>query len=154
MCINNLHVELITPRHQMAELMNIEPNEKLTRPPKLCSKQGGGPLNVAEDADHPQHAQGKAIVATGGKFIIMYMLWMGNIPATFQTELTPAYKPMGHFQNGLEGKQQGEQADLWKVFPRKLPLECHGNLLYQHVCFSLSFILVLKFISVSKGHEY
>jgi len=142
----------------MAKLMNIEPNEKPTHPPKLCSKQGGGPLNVTGDANHPQHAEGKAVVdeiqQLGGKFAIMYMLWMGNIPATFQTELTPSYKPMDHFQNGLEGKQQGEQADLGKVFPTKFHFEFNGNLLYQHVCFSLSFILVLKFISVSKGHEY
>jgi len=84
----------------------------------------------------------------------MYMLWMGNVPAMFQTKLAPTYKPMDRFQNGLEGKQQGEQADLRKVFPRKFHLEFHGNLLYRHVCFSLSFILVLTAISVSKGHEY
>jgi len=45
----------------MAELMNVEPDEKPTRPPKSHSKQGGGPANVAEDADHPQPTQGKAI---------------------------------------------------------------------------------------------
>jgi len=38
--------------------------------------------------------------------------------------------------------------DLQKVFPRKFHSEFHRNLLYQHVCFALSFI------SVSKGHEY
>src|SRR5882672_10807953 len=105
----------------MAELMNIEPDETPTHPPKLYSKQGGGPANVAEDADHPQPTQGKAVAdeirQLGGKFAIMYMLWMGNVLAAFQTELSPTYKPMDHFQNGLEGKQQGKQADLWKVFP-------------------------------------
>ena len=79
---------------------------------------------------------------------------MGNVLAAFQTKLTPTYKPMDCFQNGLEGKQQGEQVDLWKVFPRKFHSEFHRNLLYRHVCFYLSFILVLTAISVSKGHEY
>jgi len=118
----------------MAELMNVEPDEKPTRPPKSHSKQGGGSANVTEDADHPQPTQGKAVAdeirQLGGKFAIMYMLWMGNVPATFQAELAPTYKPMDHFQNRLEGKQQGEQADLRKVFPRKFYSEFHGNLLY------------------------
>src|SRR5882672_290534 len=95
----------------MAELMNIEPDEKPMHPPKSHSKQGGGPANVTEDADHPQPTQGKAVAdeirQLGGKFAIMYMLWMGNVPATFQTKLAPTYKPMDCFQNGLEGKQQG-----------------------------------------------
>src|SRR5467141_5389439 len=125
----------------MAELMNVEPDEKPTCLPKLHSKQGGGLANVTEDADHPQPTQGKAVAdeirQLGGKFAIMYMLWMGNVPATFQTKLAPTYKPMDWFQNRLEGKQQGEQADLWKVFPRKFHLEFHRNLFYQHVCFSL-----------------
>jgi len=58
--------------------------------------------NVAEDADHPHHAGGKAVVdeiqQLGGKFAIVFMPWMGKILAAFQTKL------MDHFQNGLEGK--------------------------------------------------
>jgi len=64
-----MHAELTTLRHQMAQLMNVEPDENPTCPLILHSKQGGGWPNVAEedwhvakDADHPQHAQGKAIV--------------------------------------------------------------------------------------------
>src|SRR5882672_7807503 len=81
----------------------------------------------------------------------MYMLWMVNVLAMFQTEITPTYKPMDHFQNRLEGKQQGEQADLWKVFPRKFHLEFHGNLLYRHVCFSLHLFLFLQPFQFQKG---
>jgi len=79
------------------------------------------------------------------------MLWMGNVPATFQTELNPTYKPMDRFQNGLEGKWQGEQVDLRKVFPKKFHLEFHGNLIYQHVCVSLSLILVLTYFSFKRA---
>ena len=49
--------------------MNVEPDENLTHLLKSHSKQGGGWPNVAEDdwhvsedADHPQHTQGKAVV--------------------------------------------------------------------------------------------
>jgi len=64
-----MHPELTTLRHQMAQLLNVKPDENLTCPLKLHSKQGGGCPNVAEDdwhvaedADHPQHTQGKAVV--------------------------------------------------------------------------------------------
>jgi len=146
----------------MALLLNVEPVENLTCPLKSHSKQGGGWPNVAEDdrhfsedAKHPQHTQDKAVVdeirQLGGKFAIMFMLWMGNVPAAFQTELNPTYKPMDRFQNGLEGKRQGEQADLQKVFPKKFHSEFHGNLIYQHVCVSLSFILVLTYFSFKRA---
>ena len=131
-------------KHQIAELMNIEPDDKFPHPLKPCSKQDGGRPTVTEDAGHPQQAQGKAvfdeICHLGAKFSIIYMLWMGNIPAAFQMELTPTYKPMDQFQNRLEGKRQGEQADLRKVFPKKFHSEFHGNLHYHHVGTFLSFI--------------
>src|SRR5882724_9362327 len=60
-----------------------------------------------------------------------------------QTELTPTYKPMDCFQNGLEGKQHSEQADLWKVFPKKFHSEFHRNLIYQHPP-EFAYILVLE----------
>ena len=60
--INEMHAELMTLRHQMAQLLNVEPDENLTCLLKSHSKQGGGQPNVAEDANHPQHAEGKAIV--------------------------------------------------------------------------------------------
>jgi len=44
------------------KLMNVKPDEKPTCLPKLPSKQGGVWPNVAEDANHPHHAHGKAIV--------------------------------------------------------------------------------------------
>jgi len=53
----------------MGQLMNVEPDENPTHPLKSHSKQGGGWPNVAEDdwhvaedANHPQHTQGKAVV--------------------------------------------------------------------------------------------
>ena len=64
-----MHAKLMTLRHQMAQLLNVKPDENLTCLLKSRSKQGGGQPNAAEDdwhfaegADHPQHTQGKALV--------------------------------------------------------------------------------------------
>ncbi|KAF8577040.1 hypothetical protein K439DRAFT_1622387 [Ramaria rubella] len=57
------------------------------------------------------------ICQLSGKFAIMYMLWMTNTQASFQTNLNTNYSPLDHFKPGIKWKQQGEQADLHKVFP-------------------------------------
>ncbi|KAF8581851.1 hypothetical protein K439DRAFT_1261906, partial [Ramaria rubella] len=59
----------------------------------------------------------------GGKFTIMYMLWMSNVQESFQTKLNVDYTPMDRFKPGIEWKRQGKQADLRKVFP----IQFHGD---------------------------
>ena len=55
----------------------------------------------------------------GGKFAIMYCLWVNNIEAAFRTALNDNYTPMDRFQPGAEWKRQGEKNDLLEVFPKE-----------------------------------
>jgi len=52
----------------------------------------------------------------------MFMLWMGNVLATFQTELTPTYKPMDRFQKWTGGEATGRAGRSAEGIPKKIPL--------------------------------
>ena len=69
----------------------------------------------------------------GGKFVIMYMMWIGNIQAAFETPLSKTYTPMDRFKPGLEWKRQGEQADLREVFPEALHSDFNSTFLQSTV---------------------
>jgi len=79
----------------------------------------------------------------GGKFAIMYMLWMSNTQATFQTMPDPNYVPMDRFVPSLESKRQGELADLCSVFPEEYHKNFMGDFIHPIVCFCLLLVNAL-----------
>jgi hypothetical protein len=89
----------------------------------------------------------------GGKFMIVYMLWIGNMQTVFHTKLNTDYTPMDHLKGGLEWNQQGEQADLCEVFPEDLCCKFSSDLIYPAVCPHFLISPLTDHPSVSKWYE-
>ncbi|KAF8575049.1 hypothetical protein K439DRAFT_1623879 [Ramaria rubella] len=102
--VHEMHAEMIALKRELAGLKNIDFIEEL---PGMYSKP----------------KEGRRACSLGGKFTIMYMLWMSNVQESFQTKLNVDYTPMDRFKPGIEWKRQGEQADLREVFP----IQFHGD---------------------------
>jgi hypothetical protein len=79
----------------------------------------------------------------GGKFAIMYMLWMSNTQAAFQTKPNPEYVPMSRFEPGLEWKRQGELADLLQIFPEEYHKDFAGDFIHPIV----SSLILCRFLT-------
>ncbi|KAF8576542.1 hypothetical protein K439DRAFT_1622783 [Ramaria rubella] len=103
---------------QLAELKNREKNVSPEPAERPASKNTKGTVN-----GYDKKAVDK-IQQLGGKFTIMYSLWIANAQVVFQTQLDPEYMLRTRFQNGIHGRRQGEHANLLEVFPD----EYHNNL--------------------------
>ncbi|KAF8573248.1 hypothetical protein K439DRAFT_1625202, partial [Ramaria rubella] len=106
-------------------------NMDVEEPPALKSKSKGG--RRARSVGQLHHEDGLIVKVRqlGGKFAIMYMLWMSNVEESFQTKLNPNYTPMDLFKPGIEWKRQGEHADLRKVFPVQFHNDFKDDFLYS-----------------------
>ncbi|KAF8575029.1 hypothetical protein K439DRAFT_1623883 [Ramaria rubella] len=132
--VSEMEAKITALTHELAALRNEDPTNSglevvATKPKKSKASTGEG----TSDAQVKAKVVDK-IRQLGGKFIIMYMLWMTNTQASFQTMLNHDYSPVDHFRPGIEWKQQGKQADLHEVLPAKFhegfkddfihPIEC------------------------------
>jgi hypothetical protein len=129
----------------MTELNNNAPYKKPTAVLNTKTKTDEEVNNPAKLTDR--------IRWLGGKFAIMYMLWIGNVQTVFHTKLNADYTPMDRFKAGLEWKRQGEQADLREVFPEDLRYEFSGDLIYPAVCPHFLISSLTDHASVSKWYE-
>ncbi|KAF8582963.1 hypothetical protein K439DRAFT_1617877 [Ramaria rubella] len=120
-CINSLRTEVAAATHQMATFLNEGPADgcmaKIVKGPASSE-----PLQavVCSEADM---ARLMNVHQLGGKFVVMYLIWISNTSMSFHTKLNSNYSPEDRFQVGLEWKQQGEQADLRMAFPLEFHTE-------------------------------
>jgi hypothetical protein len=143
--VNDMETELISLRRRMAELDNDVPYKKPTSVLNTTTKTDLEVTNPAKLTDR--------IRRLGGKFAIMYMLWIGNTQTAFHTKLNANYTPMDRFKGGPEWKRQGEQANLREVFPEDLHCEFSGDLIYPAVCLHFRISSLTDHPSVSKWYE-
>ncbi|KAF8588094.1 hypothetical protein K439DRAFT_1613846 [Ramaria rubella] len=125
--INSLQTELAAAMHQIAMLLNKAPADGH----KAKSAKGLPPAESPQAVVHTNADVERLtnICQLGGKFIIMYLIWISNVSMSFCTKLNPNYSPEDCFQAGLEWKQQGEQADLHAAFPPEL----HGDFKHDFI---------------------
>ncbi|KAF8528322.1 hypothetical protein JB92DRAFT_3107296 [Gautieria morchelliformis] len=99
-------------------LIATKPPSKL---PGKASKATDKPSTTQDLKDEKKAAE--KIHQIGSKFMIMFLLWVGNVEPTFQIMLNPNYLPMDLFQDRSKWRQQGRKYDLLKVFAK----EYHAN---------------------------
>lgn len=138
--------ELVSLRRRMAELDNN--NAPYKKPTTVVNTK----TKTDEEVNNPAKLTDR-IRRLGGKFAIMYMLWIGNAQTAFHTQLNADYTPMDRFKPGLEWKRQGEQADLRELFPEDLHCEFSGDLIYPAVCLHIFISFSTDHPSVSKWDE-
>ena len=136
-------------RGEMATLMNNHPLKDMkpsgsSKTPKILKKALEA-LKGSSNAIVPRDSQCmdknlQKIWQLGGKFAIMYLLWIDNIEAAFQTTLKEDYTPQAQFLPGSDWKRQGEKADLLEIFPLIYHADFNGNFIPPIVslffCFS------------------
>lgn len=136
----------MTLQRHIAELTNAGTlDNELEAMDKPKSKKGRKAQKSSQAAEGADIQATDKIRQLGGKFAIMYMLWLGNAQAAFQTKLDPTFQPMDRFRTGLEWKRQGELADLLEVFPEEFHREFSGDFIHPIVGhYTFLLILLLK----------
>ena len=117
--------------HQVAELSNQERSEHGSKMSNKVTSKGETDKTIEK------------IWQVGGKFAIMYCLWVNNIEAAFQTALNNNYTLMDQFQPGAEWKHQGEKNDLFEVFPKEYHSEFNHDFIPPIVCVNNFYYLVV-----------
>ena len=134
MRINEMHAELAALKRQVADYTNGSGGEAGSSK----KSRSGIKKSIANSdaANDDARMTANTIRRLGGKFVIMYRLWISNTRSAFHTELSPDYTPLDGLTDTMEWRRQAEHADLLKVFPREFHADFSGDFIHPTVSFS------------------
>ncbi|KAF8525392.1 hypothetical protein JB92DRAFT_3108918 [Gautieria morchelliformis] len=116
----NAAQEYMSHHHNEACINDLQREIKqLTCKLTMLADDGGTHSTQSKYEDKRETPAARQIKQLGGKFVTMYMLWLGSPNAAFRVMPDPAYQPKDRFMPGLDAKRQGEHADLLAVFPEE-----------------------------------
>ncbi|KAF8585348.1 hypothetical protein K439DRAFT_1615994 [Ramaria rubella] len=118
--VSEMEAKIAALMRELVALQNEEPPDSglevvATKPKKSKASTGEGTSDAQVEAKVVDK-----IRQLGGKFVIMYMLWITNTQASFQMMLNHDYSPLDRFRPSIEWKRQGKQADLCEVLPTEV----------------------------------
>ena len=132
--MNELQSEIDNLRRQMATLSTDQPqSDRTTKRSRIGSDTKKSKRKLGQPQDAPPTTDADAAAdrmrRLGGEFVIMHMLWLSNASAAFRETLSSTYTPLDRFKNALQGRRQGEHADLRAAIPE----EFHGDFGHEYM---------------------